>query len=72
MSRTCAGSKCHLGTFLPYYRNTACDTLLLRASRDPGASMFIFERPIAAPLVALATVAMLVILDSCFELSALF
>jgi hypothetical protein len=34
--------------------------------------MFIFERPIAAPLVALATVAMLVILDSCFELSALF
>ena len=31
--------------------------------------MFIFERPIAAPLVALATVAMLVMLDACFDLS---
>jgi hypothetical protein len=38
---------------------------------QPGASMFIFERPIAAPLVALATVAMLLILDSFFDLSAL-
>jgi len=34
--------------------------------------MFIFERPIAAPLVALAAVAMLAILDSLFDLSALF
>jgi len=32
--------------------------------------MFIFERPIAAPLVALATVALLVILDAFFDLSA--
>jgi hypothetical protein len=72
MSRTCAGSKCHLGTFLPYYRNTACDTLLLRASRDPGASMFIFQRPIVAPLLALAMVAMLVVLDTLVDLSALF
>jgi len=34
--------------------------------------MFIFERPIAAPLVALAAVAMLATLDSLFDLSALF
>jgi len=32
--------------------------------------MFIFQRPIAAPLVALATVAVLVILDAFFDLSA--
>jgi hypothetical protein len=34
--------------------------------------MSIFERSIAAPLVALATVAMLVILDYFFDLSALY
>jgi hypothetical protein len=34
--------------------------------------MFIFERPIAGPLVALATVAPRVIIDTLFDFSALF
>jgi hypothetical protein len=33
--------------------------------------MFIFKRPIVAPLLALATVAMLVVLDYVVDLSAL-
>jgi hypothetical protein len=33
--------------------------------------MFIFHRPVIAPLLALATVAMLVVLDSLVDLSAL-
>jgi hypothetical protein len=34
--------------------------------------MFIFQRPVFAPLLALVTVAMLVVLDSLVDLSALF
>jgi hypothetical protein len=34
--------------------------------------MFIFHRPIAAPLVALAISALLVVLDAIFNLSAIF
>ena len=34
--------------------------------------MFIFQRPIVAPLLALAMVAMLVVLDTLVDLSALF
>jgi hypothetical protein len=34
--------------------------------------MFIFDRPLAAPLVALITLALLVILDSVFNFSAIF
>jgi hypothetical protein len=33
--------------------------------------MFIFQRPLVAPLVALATVAVLVILDNLVDFSAL-
>jgi hypothetical protein len=33
--------------------------------------MFIFSRPLAAPLVALATAALLVVLDRLVDLSAL-
>ena len=34
--------------------------------------MFIFRRPLIAPLLALATAAMLVVLDTLVDLSALF
>jgi hypothetical protein len=34
--------------------------------------MFIFQRSLAAPLLALATAAMLVVLDRLVDLSALF
>jgi hypothetical protein len=34
--------------------------------------MFIFQRPLVAPLLALATVAALVVLDALTDLSALF
>jgi hypothetical protein len=34
--------------------------------------MFIFQRPLVAPLLALATAAILVILDTLLDLSALF
>jgi hypothetical protein len=34
--------------------------------------MFIFQRPFVAPLLALATAAMLAVLDSLVDLSALF
>jgi hypothetical protein len=34
--------------------------------------MFIFQRPLVAPLLALATAAILVILDALLDLSALF
>jgi hypothetical protein len=34
--------------------------------------MFIFQRPLVAPLLALATAAMLVVLDTLVDLSALF
>jgi hypothetical protein len=34
--------------------------------------MLIFQRPLVAPLLALATAAMLVILDTLLDLSALF
>jgi hypothetical protein len=34
--------------------------------------MFIFHRPVMAPLLALVTVAMLMVLDSLVDLSALF
>ena len=34
--------------------------------------MFIFHRPLLAPLLGLATAAILVILDTLFDLSALF
>lgn len=34
--------------------------------------MFIFQRPIVGPLLALVTVAMLVVLDTLVDLSALF
>jgi hypothetical protein len=33
--------------------------------------MFIFDRPLAAPLVALATLVLLVVLDSLFNISAI-
>lgn len=72
MSQTSALSECRLGTSLPYQRNTVCDTLFSGTSRESGAFMFIFQRPIVAPLVALVTVAMLVVLDTLVDLSALF
>jgi hypothetical protein len=34
--------------------------------------MFIFQRPFVAPLLALTTVALLVVLDSLVDLSVLF
>jgi hypothetical protein len=34
--------------------------------------MFIFQRPLVAPLLALATAVILVILDTLLDLSALF
>ena len=34
--------------------------------------MFIFKRPLVAPLLALATVAVLVVLDRLFDLGAVF
>ena len=34
--------------------------------------MFIFHRPLAAPLVALAIPALLVVLDTIFNVSAIF
>jgi hypothetical protein len=34
--------------------------------------MFIFQRPLVAPLLALATAAMLVVFDTLADLSALF
>lgn len=34
--------------------------------------MFIFQRPLLAPLLGLATAAMLVVLDAMFDLGALF
>jgi len=34
--------------------------------------MFTFQRPLVAPLLALATATMLVVLDTLFDLSALF
>ena len=34
--------------------------------------MFIFQRPLVAPLLALATAAMLVVIDTLLDLSALF
>jgi hypothetical protein len=34
--------------------------------------MFIFQRPLVAPLLALATAAMLVVIDTLVDLSALF
>jgi hypothetical protein len=37
-----------------------------------GVPMFIFHRPIAAPLAALATVLLLVLLDTLFNVSAIF
>jgi len=37
-----------------------------------GAAVFIFQRPLLAPLLALAAVAMIVVLDSVVDLSALF
>jgi hypothetical protein len=34
--------------------------------------MFIFQRPLVAPLLALATAAMMVVLDTLVDLDALF
>jgi len=62
---------CRVGTFLPYQRDAAFATLLLTNNDVAGAPMFIFKRPVVAPLLALATLAMLVVLDSLVDLSAL-
>jgi hypothetical protein len=57
--------------FFPYLRAAAFATLFL-VSNQRGVSMFIFQRPLVAPLLALATIATLVALDTLVDLSALF
>jgi len=62
----------NVGTFFPYCRNVAFGTLLpIQQPQCPGASMFIFPRSPAAPLLALAAAALLVVLDHLVDLSAL-
>ena len=61
-----------LGTFLPYWREVTFGTLLSSLTTQPGAVMFTFQRPLVASLLALATAAMLVVLDTLFDLSAPF
>jgi hypothetical protein len=64
-------SERHIGTSFPYSRAASFATLFL-VSNQRGASMFIFQRPLVAPLLALATIAALVALDILVDLSALF
>ena len=62
----------NVGTLFPYWRDVAFGTLLpIQQPRYPGASMFIFPRSPAAPLLALAAAALLVVIDHVVDLSAL-
>ena len=71
MPRAAARSPCHAGTFFPCWRAVAFVTLWPSMSIEGSAPLFIFQRPLAAPLLVLAALAALVILDSLVDLSAL-
>jgi hypothetical protein len=62
----------HGRTFFPYWRAGAIGTLLLVVNDLEEHPMFIFSRPLLAPLLALAAVASLVVLDTLIDLRALF
>jgi hypothetical protein len=72
MPQAFALRECRVGTFLPYQPDSACATLSSLPATRSGASMFIFQRPLLGPLLALAMAAMLVVLSALVDLSAVF
>jgi len=72
MSQPVALREWHVGTFLPYQPDAPFATLLPGHRRNPELPMFIFRRPLVAPLLALAITVTLVLLDTLVDLSALF
>jgi hypothetical protein len=72
MPPAAARNEYRLGTFLPYQLYAPFVTLFLATNQLTGTTMFIFQRPLAAPLLALATSAVLVVLDTLADLTGLF